>query len=190
MQGVGLQSCKRGIAAPHKPPEDPVGNRLYVGNLPYSMGEQQLRDAFGAYGEVTGASVVLDRETGRSRGFGFVEMATALMAQKATEALNGQMVDGRALTVNEARERGAGGPGGPPRGPRSFDRPAGGFSDRPPPRGGGYADRGPPAGFADAAPATPDRSQQRRERDRSDRGERDERGGGSDRGGRGSKDRW
>jgi RNA recognition motif-containing protein len=92
-----------------------VGNRLYVGNLPYSTTDDSLREAFAPHGDVVSASVVLDRESGRSRGFGFVEMATPETAEKATQAMNGALLDGRPITVNEAREparRGGGGFGG------------------------------------------------------------------------------
>ena len=86
--------------------------RLYVGNLSYSVTSQKLEELFGAYGRVTSAQVVQDRETGRSKGFGFVEMNDASEAKAAIEALNLKEVDGRSLTVNEARpreERGGGG---------------------------------------------------------------------------------
>jgi len=90
-----------------------MGNRLYVGNLSYDSTAETLRQQFAACGEVTDTHVVMDRETGRSRGFGFVTMATASEAQKAIAELNGAMVDGRPLRVNEAEERrGGGGPGG------------------------------------------------------------------------------
>jgi cold-inducible RNA-binding protein len=90
-----------------------MGNRLYVGNLSYNTTEAELRDAFAQHGQVVSAQLVTDRTTGRPRGFGFVEMATAAEAQKAIEALHGVELGGRALTVNEARERtGGGGPGG------------------------------------------------------------------------------
>lgn len=80
-----------------------MSKNLYVGNLPFSTTADDLRQAFGQYGEVTSASVVSDRETGRSRGFGFVEMASG--ADAAIDALNGQDFQGRRLTVNEARPR-------------------------------------------------------------------------------------
>jgi RNA recognition motif-containing protein len=83
--------------------------RLFVGNLSYSTMDEQLRSAFSAHGEVVSATVVLDRMTGQSRGFGFVEFSSAADAQRATEALNGAMVDGRAIVVNAAREREGGG---------------------------------------------------------------------------------
>ena len=99
-----------------------MGTRLYVGNLSYSTTDGELRDAFAAFGEVVNATVVLDRMTGKSRGFGFVEMASDAEAQAATEGMNGANVDGRALVVNEAREKtergGGGGFGGRDRGPR------------------------------------------------------------------------
>jgi RNA recognition motif-containing protein len=96
-----------------------MGKRLYVGNLSYSVTEVDLRDAFSADGfEVAEVKVVMDRETGRPRGFAFVEMATEEGAQKAIENLNNRELQGRAMTVNEARERtgGAGGGGGGYRG--------------------------------------------------------------------------
>jgi len=80
-------------------------SKLYVGNLSYQTSESDLRELFGQYGTVTSASLVMDRETGRPRGFGFVEFADASSAKAAIEALNGQNVGGRDLTVNEARPR-------------------------------------------------------------------------------------
>jgi RNA recognition motif-containing protein len=91
--------------------------RLYVGNLAYSTMEHQLRDAFAAHGEVVSATVVIDRVSGQSRGFGFVEFNSPDEAQRAMDAMNGQMVDGRAIRVNPARERQGGGNGGGGRGP-------------------------------------------------------------------------
>ncbi|MEM1183623.1 MAG: RNA-binding protein [Planctomycetota bacterium] len=94
--------------------------KLYVGNLPYSTTDDRLREVFGEHGEVTSTAIVLDRETGRPRGFGFVEFADDEEARKAIDALNGANVDGRDLTVNEARPRenrgGFGGGGGGSRG--------------------------------------------------------------------------
>jgi RNA recognition motif-containing protein len=81
-----------------------MSNNLYVGNLSFSASEQSLRELFGAYGSVTSAQIVMDRETGRSRGFAFVEMADG--GDAAIAALDGKEVDGRNLTVNEARPRG------------------------------------------------------------------------------------
>jgi RNA recognition motif-containing protein len=79
--------------------------RLYVGNLPYQTTEQDLLDLFEQIGQVTEASVITDRETGRSKGFGFVEMRTDQEAQSAIERLNGTFLGNRTITVNEARER-------------------------------------------------------------------------------------
>ena len=87
---------------------------IYVGNLSFDATEDDLRDAFGSYGEVSSVSVVRDRETGRSRGFGFVEMPNDEEAQSAIEGLNQQDIAGRAVNVNEARpktDRGGGGGG-------------------------------------------------------------------------------
>lgn len=92
-----------------------MGRKLYVGNLPFSVTDDQLTQLFSAHGTVQSAQVIMDRDTGRSKGFGFVEMGSDAEAQAATAALNGQAVDGRNLTVNEARpkpERGGGGRGG------------------------------------------------------------------------------
>jgi RNA recognition motif-containing protein len=78
---------------------------IYVGNLSYSMTESELRDAFAAYGEVASAKILSDRETGRSRGFGFVEMPNQREAEEAIAQLNGKDLGGRALRINEARPR-------------------------------------------------------------------------------------
>ena len=86
--------------------------RLYVGNLSYNTNDGDLRDTFARHGQVVSAQIVTDRMTGQARGFGFVEMASAADAQKAIHELNGLELDGRALTVNEARERSGGGGGG------------------------------------------------------------------------------
>jgi len=82
-----------------------VGNKLYVGNLAYSVRDQDLQDAFAEFGAVSSAKVMMDRETGRSKGFGFVEMGSDAEAQAAINGLNGQPVSGRAIVVNEARPR-------------------------------------------------------------------------------------
>ncbi len=82
-----------------------MGNKLYVGNLAYSVRDQDLQDAFSQYGAVSSAKVMMDRETGRSKGFGFVEMGSDAEAQAAINGLNGQPVAGRAVVVNEARPR-------------------------------------------------------------------------------------
>jgi RNA recognition motif-containing protein len=82
-----------------------MGNKLYVGNLAYSVRDEELQQAFSAYGTVTSAKVMMDRETGRSKGFGFVEMASDAEAQAAINGMNGQSLSGRAVVVNEARPR-------------------------------------------------------------------------------------
>ena len=78
---------------------------IYVGNLSYSLSEEELRDAFAAHGEVSSVKILSDRETGRSRGFGFVEMPNQSEGEAAVEQLNGKDLGGRALRVNEARPR-------------------------------------------------------------------------------------
>jgi cold-inducible RNA-binding protein len=100
-----------------------MGNKLYVGNLPYSFRDDDLQQAFAAHGTVTSAKVMMERDTGRSKGFGFVEMGDDAQAQTAIEAMNGQQFGGRGLVVNEARPM-------EPRPPRSG---GGGFGG-----GGGY----------------------------------------------------
>jgi RNA recognition motif-containing protein len=82
-----------------------MASKLYVGNLNFQTQEHELRDLFSQYGEVVSANVITDRETGRSRGFGFVEMATEEAAQAAESALDGQDFDGRQLKVNPAKPR-------------------------------------------------------------------------------------
>jgi RNA recognition motif-containing protein len=82
-----------------------MSTNIYVGNLAFSTDSAALRALFAEHGEVTGAQVIADRDTGRSRGFGFVEMASAEDAQKAISSLDGKSLDGRQLTVNLARER-------------------------------------------------------------------------------------
>jgi RNA recognition motif-containing protein len=91
-----------------------MGTKLYVGGLPYSTTEQQLSELFTPQGSVTSAKVITDKFTGQSRGFGFVEMSTEEEAQKAISALNGTQLDGRTMTVNEAKpqEKRSGGGGG------------------------------------------------------------------------------
>jgi RNA recognition motif-containing protein len=86
-----------------------MGKKLYVGNLAYGVTDSDLQAMFGAHGTVQSAQVIMDRDTGRSKGFGFVEMGSDQEAQNAIKALNGQEKDGRALTVNEARPKEAGG---------------------------------------------------------------------------------
>jgi RNA recognition motif-containing protein len=97
-----------------------VGNKLYVGNLAYSVRDESLHQAFSQFGTVTSAKVMMDRETNRSKGFGFVEMGNDAEAQAAINGMNGQSLEGRAIVVNEARPR--------------EDRPGGG--------GGGYGGGG------------------------------------------------
>ncbi len=109
-----------------------MSKRLYVGNLSYSTMDAALRTLFGEFGEVVSVNVIKDRDSGRSKGFGFVEMATEDAAQNAISALNGKTVDNRSISVAEARpqaDRGGGGGGG---GGRRFD------DDR---RGGGGGGR-------------------------------------------------
>ena len=101
-----------------------MGRKLYVGNLPYSATDQSLREAFSASGTVDTVSIITDRDTGQSKGFAFVEMATDQEAQAATQAMNGQTVDGRQIKVSEAK----------PREPRSRSGGGGGG-------GGGYGSR-------------------------------------------------
>lgn len=107
-----------------------MGTKLYVGNLSYDLSKADLEQMFAAHGTVVSAQVISDRETQRSKGFGFVEMGSEQEAQTAIAALNGKRVEGRALTVNEARPQeprnGAGGarrgPGGGARGPYGSGR--------------------------------------------------------------------
>ena len=89
-----------------------MGNKLYVGNLPYSFRDDDLLQAFSAHGSVSSAKVMMERDTGRSKGFGFVEMGSDAEAQTAVNAMNGQQYGGRGLVVNEARPM-------EPRAPRS-----------------------------------------------------------------------
>ncbi|HWV38220.1 MAG TPA: hypothetical protein VN033_07045 [Vulgatibacter sp.] len=117
-----------------------MGKRLYCGNLPYSATADEVRALFTESGTVTDVHIVMDRETGRSRGFAFVELATEEQAAQAIKEIDGRVHAGRPLTVKEAREREfrPGGYGGP--------RPGGGFRDRGGPGGGGFRDRGPGSG--------------------------------------------
>jgi RNA recognition motif-containing protein len=99
-----------------------VSKKIYVGNLPHSTSDEELQNLFASHGEVMSAQVIIDRDTGRSKGFGFVEMTSDDEAQSAINALNGQQFGGRPLTVNEARPREE-----RPRGQfRRDDRPRGG----------------------------------------------------------------
>lgn len=138
-----------------------MSTKLFVGNLAFHVTENDLQDLFAQYGTVTEAVIMLDRATGRSRGFGFVSMDTKEAAEAATQNLNGQPLEGRNLTVNEARPReergprpgGGGGGGGGGRGGYGGERRGGGG-------GGGYDREGG-----------------------GERGRRDDRGGGRERGG-------
>jgi RNA recognition motif-containing protein len=100
-----------------------MGRKLYVGNLPFNTDETQLQDLFATAGAVDTVSVVRDRETGRARGFAFVEMGSDADAQQAINTLNNHQLDGRALTVNEARPKTEGGGGGFGGGGRSRSEP-------------------------------------------------------------------
>ncbi|UYL09573.1 RNA-binding protein [Bdellovibrio sp. SKB1291214] len=97
-----------------------MSKKLYVGNLPYSATDQSLADAFAECGDVESAKVIMDRETGRSKGFAFVEMSTAEEAAEAIKRFNGAQLDGRAVTVNEAK----------PQEPRSGGGSRGGYNNR------------------------------------------------------------
>ncbi len=103
-----------------------MGNKLYVGNLPYTVRDGDLEQSFSEFGAVTSAKVMMERDTGRSKGFGFVEMGSDAEAQAAIEGMNGQSLGGRSITVNEARPM-------EPRPPRS-----GGYGGGDRSGGGGY----------------------------------------------------
>lgn len=107
-----------------------MGKKLYVGNLPFSIDDQQLHQAFSSYGQVMSAKVIMDRDSGRSKGFGFVEMATDEEAQNAMGSMNGTQLGGRDVSVSEARDPG----------PRTGGGGGGGFRGRP--GGGGGGPRG------------------------------------------------
>jgi hypothetical protein len=114
-----------------------MGNKLYVGNLPYSVRDSDLEQAFGQFGTVTSAKVMMERDTGRSKGFGFVEMGSDPEAQAAINGMNGQPLGGRSVVVNEARPMEA----RPPRtGGGGFGGGGGGF-------GGGRREGGGGGGF-------------------------------------------
>ncbi len=89
-----------------------MSNKLFVGNLSFNTTENDLQDAFAAFGTVTETNLMMDRATGRPRGFGFITMGSAEEAQKAIEGMNGKSIDGRALTVNVAKPREERAPGG------------------------------------------------------------------------------
>jgi cold-inducible RNA-binding protein len=105
-----------------------MSTKLYVGNLSYDTSETQIRELFAQAGEVTSLTLITDRETGRMKGFGFVEMSTKEQAQAAIQRFNGYLLDSRALTVNEARPREERSGGGGYGGGYSSDR-RGGYSD-------------------------------------------------------------
>jgi hypothetical protein len=113
-----------------------MGNKLYVGNLPYTVRDEDLQQSFSAYGSVNSAKVMMERDTGRSKGFGFVEMGSDAEAQAAVEGMNGQSLGGRSLVVNEARPMEA----RPPR-TGGFGGPRGGGG------GGGFGGGGSDGGF-------------------------------------------
>ena len=121
-----------------------MGNKLYVGNLSYNIRDEDLQQAFAQYGGVSSAKVMMDRDTGRSKGFGFVEMSSDAEAQAAINGMNGQALDGRAIVVNEARPReerpgGFGGGGGRSGGGGGF---GGGGGGRTGGGGGGFGGGG------------------------------------------------
>jgi RNA recognition motif-containing protein len=123
-----------------------VGNKLYVGNLAYSVRDDSLMQAFSSFGSVTSAKVMMDRETGRSKGFGFVEMGSDAEAQAAINGMNGQSLEGRAVVVNEARPReerpGGFGGGGGGRGGYGGGGGGGGYGGGGGGGGGGYGGGG------------------------------------------------
>jgi RNA recognition motif-containing protein len=139
-----------------------MSNKLFVGGLAWATTDQGLKAAFEAFGEVVDAKVITDRDTGRSRGFGFVTFADAASAREALDQMNGQELDGRNLRVDEAQERRGGGRGGDRRGGRGFGggrpgggRPSGGrdyppverrFGGPPPAELGAFGDEGKPSG--------------------------------------------
>ncbi|MFY8126404.1 MAG: RNA recognition motif domain-containing protein [Hydrogenophaga sp.] len=114
-----------------------MGNKLYVGNLPYTVRDEDLQQAFGDFGTVNSAKVMMERDTGRSKGFGFVEMGSDAEAQAAVEGMNGQSLGGRSLVVNEARPMEA-------RPPRTG---GGGFGGGRREGGGGFGGGGNDGGF-------------------------------------------
>jgi RNA recognition motif-containing protein len=128
--------------------DSPVGNKLYVGNLAYSVRDDSLLQAFSQFGTVTSAKVMMDRDTGRSKGFGFVEMGNDAEAQQAINGMNGQALEGRAVVVNEARPRedrpgGYGGGGGGRSGGGGYGGGGGGYGGG---GGGGGGGRSPYGG--------------------------------------------
>ena len=112
-----------------------MGNKLYVGNLPYTVRDEDLQQSFGQFGAVTSAKVMMERDTGRSKGFGFVEMGSDAEAQAAINGMNGQPLGGRSVVVNEARPMEA-------RPPRTGGGSGGGYGGGGPGGGGGYGGGG------------------------------------------------
>lgn len=122
-----------------------MSRKLFVANFPFTTTVEQLTNLFSAHGDVVYAKIATDRETGKSRGFGFIEMGTPEQAETAIRELDGYQMNGRSIAVRLAEERGGpGGPGGGPRGPRG-PRPGGPGGGYGAPRGG-YGDRGGPGG--------------------------------------------
>src|ERR1700730_3347818 len=122
-----------------------MSRKLFVGNLPYSVTSERLQEAFSQFGTVSSSKVIVDRETGRSRGFAFLEMETDDQGAAAMQAMNGALLDGRSIAVREAVERQPGGGGGGfGGGGGGGGRDGGGFRPRGPrpPYGGGGGDRG------------------------------------------------
>lgn len=121
-----------------------MAKRLYVGNLPFTYTSANLEALFASYGQIVSAQVIMDRMTNRSRGFGFIEFADDAAADRAVQEMNGRPIDGRALTVNEARERAPGGGGGG--GGFGGGGGRGGFGGGPGGGGGGRGGFGGPGG--------------------------------------------
>lgn len=166
-----------------------MGNRLYVGNVPFAATNESLTDYFSRAGAVTDVHIMMDKLTGRPRGFAFVTMAVDADAQKAIATLHGQPFEGRTLSVTEARPREERAPGGPR---RDFSSNGGGAERRPfapgggGGGGGGSSDRRPGGGGGDRRPDRGHRSSrgqrpEREERPRSERRTDDSDGGGSGR---------
>ncbi len=119
-----------------------MGKKLYVGNLSYNVSNSDLEQQFGAHGAVQSAQIIIDRDSGRSKGFGFVEMGSDQEAQAAISAMNGKELDGRAITVNEARPQTSGGGGGGFGGKRGGGGGGGGRGGHGGGGGGGYGGGG------------------------------------------------
>src|SRR5215813_6702410 len=155
-----------------------MSRKLFVGNLPYSVTSERLSEAFSQFGTVTSSKVIVDRETGRSRGFAFLEMETDDQGAAAMQAMNGALLDGRSIAVREAVERqpggggfgggGGGGGGFRPRGPRTPYGSGGGGGGYRGPGGGGGFDSGGGGGGGGGDPG-----RQQRRRDDRPRRERD-----------------